>query len=346
MNRAFVREMIQCISPSGREAALQKKIYEHYREVFEEFQVDEQGTLTGVINQEASFKIQLAGHADEISLVVTGYESDGSLKVDKNGGIRTKLYVGSKVQILTPDGILKGVVGTNGSIDKKETVDVKDLFIDLGCQDDKEAKALVPLGSYIIHDTDMTELQNGRFAARAFDDRIGVYIIFEAAKRAKELGAGSGIYATATTGEETTGRGAYFSASRIRPNVCVAVDVTYATDYKDPGEPGDIKLGQGGVICRGSIPNPRLNELLEKCAEKLQLPVQHEVFAGRTFTDADTMLKTSSGIPQVLFSIPLRYMHSPVEVLDEKDVDSMIEILAQFLAELKEEYSLLPYSLE
>ncbi len=347
MNREHLKNMIACISPSGHEEMLQKYVYGHYKEDFDRFLVEEQGTLTGVINEDAAFKIQLAGHADEISLIVTGYNSDGSLMVDRNGGVRPKLYVGSKVQILTPGGeVLRGIVGTNRTLDKKEKVDADELYIDLGCRDAAEAEGLVPKGSYAVHDTDMTELQNGRFAARAFDDRIGVYVVFEAAKRAKELGASSGIYATATTGEETTGRGAYSSAGKIRPNACVAVDVTYATDYKDPGEGGDVKLGAGGVICRGSIPNPRLNELLEACAEELGLPVQFEVFAGSTYTDADTMLKTSSGVPQVLFSVPLRYMHSPVEMLEEGDIDSMVEILAHFLVRLDETYSLLPYTLD
>ncbi len=346
MKREHLQHMIQCISPSGKEEMLQKYLYSHYKSDFEKFMVEEQGSLTGVVNADADFKIQLAGHADEISLIVTGHNSDGTLTVDRNGGIRPKLYIGTKVQILTPNGIVKGVVGTNGSLQKKEKVEAEDLFIDLGCSDDKEAKELVPTGSYIVHDTDMTQLQNGRFAARAFDDRIGAYIVYEAAKKAKELGAVSGIYATATTGEETTGRGAYSSASQIRPNVCVAVDVTYANDYRGADVPGDVKLGKGGVICKGSIPNPRLNELLESCAKELDLPVQFEVTAGRTYTDSDTMIKTNAGVPQVLFSIPLRYMHSPVEVLDEKDVDSMVEILALFLTKLDAGYSLLPYTLE
>lgn len=345
MNKDFLKEIISCVSPSGKEEMLQKCIYQHYKNDFDEFFVEEQGTLTGICQKEASFRIQLAAHADEISLIVTGYNSDGSLQVEKNGGINPKLYVGTKVQILTPNGVIKGIVGTNESLTDKEKVAADQLFIDLGCESKDEAEKLVPKGSYIVHDTDLVELQNDKLAARAFDDRIGVYIIFEAAKMAISMGAKSGILVTATTGEETTGRGAYASTSKLKPNVCVAVDVTYATDYSNPGEAGDVALGKGGVICRGSIPNAKLNDLLESCAKELDLPVQFEVFAGRTGTDADTMLKTNTGVPQTLFSIPLRYMHSPVETLSIKDVDSMIEILALFLTKLDENYSLLPYTL-
>lgn len=346
MNMDFLREMISCISPSGKEEMLQKCVYSHYKNNFDEFIVDEQGTLTGVYNRQAPFHIQLAAHADEISLIVTGYNSDGSLQVEKNGGIKPKLYIGTKVQILTPNGILKGIVGVTSNLNKKDKVNADELFVDFGCESKEEAEILVPKGSYIVHDTDMVELQNNKLAGRAFDDRIGVYIIFEAARKAIEIGAKSGIYVTATTGEETTGRGAYSSTSKLKPDVCVAVDVTYANDYKDSNEAGDVALGKGGVICRGSIPNAKLNNLLEESAKELNLPVQFEVFAGRTYTDADTMLKTTDGIPQTLFSIPLRYMHSPVEVLSIKDVDSMIDILAKFLTKLNENISLLPYTLE
>lgn len=347
MDKDFLKEMITCVSPSGKEEMLQKCIYRHYKNEFDEFLVEDQGTLTGVYHKDAGFKIQLAAHADEISLVVTGHNEDGTLEVEKNGGIRPKLYVGSKVQILTPDGTLvKGIVGTTDNLQEKAEVKAKDLFVDLGCTSKEEAQKVAPKGSYIVHDTDVIELQNGKLAGRAFDDRIGVYIIFEAAKKAIAMGAKNAIYATATTGEETTGRGAYASASRIEPDVCVAVDVTYANDYRDAGEAGDVELGKGGVICRGSIPNARLNELLAECAKELNLPVQYEVFAGRTGTDADTMIKTGKGVTQTLFSIPLRYMHSPVEMLSTADVDSMIEILALFLVKLNADYSRAPYVLE
>lgn len=346
MDQKLLEEIIQCASPSGREEALQKLLYRRYRNDFESFSTDAQGTLTAVHNQAGKFKVMLAAHADEISLVVTGYGSDGTLKVDRNGGVCPKLYVGAKVRILTSEGKINGVVGTNEALNKKEKVEPEDLFIDIGCDSREEAEKLVPKGSYVIHDTDMAQLQNGRFSGRAFDDRIGVYIIFEAAKKAAKAGTEACVFCTATTGEETTGRGAYTAASRLKPDCCVSVDVTYATDYPGAEEPGDVALGKGGVICRGSIPNARLNALLEECAGELGLPVQFEVFAGRTGTDSDTMLKTLEGVPQVLFSIPLRYMHSPVEVLSASDVDSMVDVLALFLQKLNGSYSLEPFVLD
>lgn len=346
MDQKLLCEIIERPSPSGHEEALQKYLYEHYKSDFEAFRTDEQGTLTAIHNGGAAFKVMLAAHADEISLVVTGYRGDGTLQVMKNGGVRTKLYIGTKVRVLTPGGVVYGVMGTNPGLQKKESVDADDLFIDVGCDTKEEAEQLVPKGSYVVHDTDVRPLQNGRFAGRAFDDRIGVYVIFEAAKKAAKAGTKAGVLCTATTGEETTGRGAYSAASRLKPSCCVSVDVTYATDYPGADESGDVALGKGGAICRGSIPNARLNDLLTECANELDLPVQYEVFPGRTGTDSDTMLRTCEGVPQALFSIPLRYMHSPVEVLDEKDVDSMVEVLALFLQKLDESYDLNPFTLE
>lgn len=345
MSIKVLEDLMKCVSPSGKEEMLQKFLYNNYKDTFDSFEVMKQGSLIACINKDAKFKVLLAGHADEISLIVTGHNSDGTLEVGCNGGIRPKLYVGTKVQILTPTGIIKGVVGTNDSLQKKENVSADDLFVDLGCKNKDEVSNLVPKGSYIVHDSDIIELQNNCFAARAFDDRIGVYIIYEAAKKAKEKGASIGIYVASTTGEETTGRGAYECASHIKPDVSIAVDVTYANDYKGSDEPGDVEIGKGGVICHGSIPNKAINDLLEQCANDLNLPIQHEVFAGRTGTDSDTMLKTCDGVVQALFSIPLRYMHSPIEVLSISDVNSMIEVLAEFLVRITADYNIVPYIL-
>lgn len=346
MDQKLLSEIIECPSPSGREDALQRYLYAHYKNDFECFATEEQGTLTAIHNAQAPFRVMIAAHADEISLIVSGYNGDGSLQVMQNGGVRPKLYVGAKVRVLAPGGVIYGAVGTNDGLQKKEDVKAKDLFIDIGCSTREEAEEAVPKGSYVVHDTDVRPLLHGRFSGRAFDDRIGVYVAFEAAKKAAKAGTKAAILCTATTGEETTGRGAFSAASKLKPNCCVSVDVTYSTDYQGAESSGDVSLGKGGAICRGSIPNVRLNALLAECAKELDLPVQYEVFPGRTGTDSDTMLRTLEGVPQVLFSIPLRYMHSPVEVLDEKDVDSMVDVLALFLQKLDESYDLNPFALD
>ncbi len=342
MNKELLNSIIKTASPSGFEDKLQLLLKDEYKEA-EDFLVDYQGSLTAIYNKDVPFKVCLMAHADEISLIVTGYNNDGSLTVDRNGGISPKLYVGCKVRIITPDKVINGVMGKNSNILGKEKLSAEDLFVDLGCSNKEEAMKLVPLGSYIIHDTDMMELQNDLVAGRAFDDRLGVFIIQEAARKAYLEGSECGIYATATTGEETSGRGAYSSAALIKPDITVVVDVTYATDYQSSGACGDIVLGNGGVICKGSLPNRKLNDLLKECAVELNLPVQYEVFAGRTGTDGDTVCKANNGEPHVLFSIPLRYMHSPVEIASYKDINSMIEILSLFLKKINKDSDLKPF---
>ncbi len=344
MDKKLLQDIIMTPSPTGYEDGLPKLLANYFADKADKFMLDNQGSLTSVYNPNADFKLMIAAHADEISLVVNGYNSNGSLTVGRNGDISPKLYVGTKVRIITKEGIIHGVVGTNNVIEEKAKVECEDLFIDIGCDKEDDSKAVVPLGSYVIHDTDLVELQNNQVSARAFDDRLGVFITQCAAWKAKKAGAKIGIYCTATTGEENTGRGAYSSSALIKPDVSLIVDVTFSTDYAGAKMPGEVKLGKGGVICLGSIPNRRLNDLLAECAKELNKPVQYEVWTGRTGTDGDTIVKVNHGEPVVLFSIPLRYMHSPVEVASYDDIESMIDIIALFICKLNKDMDLKPYT--
>lgn len=339
MDRELLKKFIETPSPVGREDELIKLVVESTKSLAEDYIYDNQGSVSVVYNKESPFKVMLMAHADEISLVVNGYNPNGTLKVSKNGGVREKLYNGVKVKIITEKGPVNGVVG----VVDKDKIEADDLFVDIGCFSSEEAKDIVPLGSYVIHDTSFMELQNNLFSGRALDDRLGVFVIQEAAKMALRLKAKAGIYATSSVGEENTGRGAYSSSSIIKPDLAIIVDVTYSSDYIGNPAKGDINIGKGGVICLGSLVNRKLNKLLEETAKELGLPIQYEVWPGRTSTDGDTINRTNDGTPTVLFSIPIRYMHSPVEVASFNDVDTMIVILAHFLAKLSSDIDLHPY---
>ena len=160
------------------------------------------------------------------------------------------------------------------------------------------------------------------------------------------MGCKIGVYAATTVGEETTMRGAYWAASRVKPDVAIAVDVTYAQDYPgtDPAESGDVKLGGGPVICNSSIANKKVNDLLKKCAKERSIPYQIESFLGRTGTDADKMHQTGEGVVTALLSLPLRYMHSPSEVCHFDDIENAIELLARFLCSIDENTDLDPFA--
>ena len=343
MNKEILFNLIEKDSPTGLEREVQQFLANTYKASNNRFEVSEKGALTAIYNESADFSIMLAAHADEISLIVDGYNSNGSLKVNKNGGVRARLYQGCKVRVIRPDGkVFNGVCGYN---DFSKEVKLDECFVDCGFLNEEEARKNICLGSYVIHDTDCKELANNLISGRAFDDRACDYIIHEAAKLAMEEGCKNKIYVTTTVGEENTGRGAYQASSMYKPNVFVAVDVTYATDYPQCDERGEVKLRCGGAICHGSITNRKLNALLKECADELNLKVQDEVFAGFTGTDGDTALKTGISPAITLFSLPLRYMHSPAEVVSLDDIDSMIKVLARFLTKLNKNMNLAPYEI-
>lgn len=339
MNKEVLKKLIELNSPSGREYDLQKEIKEYMKDKVDYQIVDDQNDLINVINKDNEYKVLLASHIDEISLIVDGYNSNGTLKVSANGGISASIYLGSQVNVITDEKIYPAVVGTNHSLDKKGDLKASDLFIDLG-MNYEEVKKCIPLGSYVVHNVGLRDLANDYFSGRALDDRLGVFITQSALVRAKEKGCKIGVYSASTVGEETTTRGAYYVSSKIKPNFAIIVDVTYSSDYIGSDVRCDIEVGKGGVICHGSLPNKKLNKKIKEIANKLNLPVQEEVWPGRTCTDGDTIIKTNDGTPIVLFSIPLRYMHSPVEVASYKDVESMIEILSELLVSIDSSFDL------
>ena len=278
-------------------------------------------------------------------LMVSAVGSDGTLMATKIGGIYPTTYPGHKVRIYTKNGILYGAVANSRDIAKNADLKVSDLRIDIGAKDKEDALRYVELGDTVTFDTGVRELLNGYVTGRALDDRIGAFIVMEALAEAKKKGAAVGCYAAATTGEETTGNGAYFSASRVKPNVAIAVDVTYTSDNCGISEAktGDVAVGKGPVLCNNPSIHKKVNAALRACARKLDMAVQTEAASGHTGTDGDTMHRTGVGVPFALVSIPLRYMHNPDEVGSLKDVQDCIDLLAEFLVSCTADMNLRPF---
>lgn len=344
MNKEFLYEMLKTCSVSGHEEELQKKVICYMNEYADEVLTDFTGNVISVLNPLSETKVLLSGHIDEIGFIVTCVQSDGSLKVTNAGGVRPVLYLGTQVQIKTKKGYVNGVVITNSSLIKRNDLSCEDLTIDIGASSKEEALKVVSVGDAVCAKTDVLPLLNHRLAARAMDDRIGAFIVTEALIKAKEKGCQTGVYAATTAGEETSMRGAYWAASKVKPTCAIAVDVTFTSDYDGVHgtSSGEIELGKGPVLCHSSIVNKKMNALLEACAQDLNIPLQYEIAPGRTGTDADKIHFTNEGVPTALVSIPLRYMHSSIETLDLNDVQQIIDLLAEFMCRMSAETDLNP----
>ena len=352
MNRDFLKELLGIVSVSGCEEAAQEAALAFGRSFAHKQITDAAGNALSVVNPEAPCRVLLGGHIDEIGFRVTHIDDQGLIRVQKAGGVRAALYMGAPMQIIHEaeeeghvvrrkvEGV--GVV-TDDLLKKKDMAD-SDLILDIGASTKEEAEAVVSVGDPVCADTAVHELLGGRFSCRALDDKTGAFVILEAAKKAAESGAACGIYANTVVGEETSGRGAYYAAANVEPDCAIIVDVTWASDCPgtDPGETGHVKLGGGPVLCRSGMVNKPMNRLLEQIAAEKNIPVQYEVAGGRTYTDGDTMFKTGKGVPVALVSVPLRYMHSSVEIADWRDLEGCIDLIAEFLLRIHKDFDYRP----
>lgn len=335
--KQFLYDLLTATGVSGQEERVQEKVAAYMKEYAHDVWIDEAGDVIGVLNPDSPVKILLAAHADEIGLVVTDITEEGFLRVTKTGGIYSGTYPGQKVRVVSRSGTSCASVVHYSGLEDKKNLQPSDLFLDIGAASGQEARTRVQPGDYAVFDTDYRPLLGSRLSARALDDRIGIFCIVQAMKRAAGRGCRVGVYAASTVGEETSKNGAYWVSSRVKPTAAIVVDVTGTSDYQgtDSGEGGNIRLGGGPALLRHSISHKKLNALLEETAREKNIPVQFEVGAGRTCTDADQIHFSNEGVPTAVVSIPLRYMHTPAEVCDMQDVEYEIELLAGVLCGMK-----------
>ncbi|MYL57090.1 M20/M25/M40 family metallo-hydrolase [Virgibacillus halodenitrificans] len=345
-NQDFLLELLHTASPSSNEVAIQKKWINYVKTFADEIRTDHAGNAIGVLNPDARFKILLAGHCDEIALVINRIDEDGFLHFDKMGGINPQAAVGMKVTVMGENTSITGVIGVNaqhhGGI--KKDFDLEDLFIDCGYKTKGEAEDNIQIGDLAVYKTEPEILSDRYISGRGLDNRTGSFIVAEVLKNLAERGCSVGVYAASTVNEETNMGGAYFAAAGIEPTMAIACDVTFATDYPgvNKNKHGDIRLEKGPVFAKGAPINKKINRLLEQTAKKLQMAVQYELTPRMTGTDADKMRLTGKGVPVSLVSLPLRYMHSPVETASLKDIEEEIELLVEMIANLTGEENLNP----
>lgn len=344
MSKEFLYTLLDSMSVSGHEIPLQKKVIAEMPPHCDKIITDYTGNVVCVLNPDAPFKVMLAAHIDEIGLIVTHIQPDGLLRVSKSGGIFPGVYPGHQVAVHGYAQTVYGAVVRSKDMDKAD-LKADELYIDIGAKDAADARKYVQEGDPVHMNTYHQEMLNGFLSARGIDDRGCAYIILEALKRAKAMGCSVGVYAATTVGEETTGRGSHWVGSAIRPDVAIVTDVTFASDYPgmDAKQSGEVKLGCGGVLCNSSIGSRKVNDLLKAVAKEHNIPYQIESYMGRTYTDADNLHVTGTGVVTALLSLPLRYMHCPCEVCHMDDIENCIELLAQFLCRIDEHIDLDPF---
>jgi len=286
--------------------------------------------------------LAVVGHIDEIGLAITHIDEKGFIWFAPIGGWDPQILVGQRVAVRGRDGLVPGVVGRKpihllDPDQRKKVVELRGLHIDIGAADREDAAEAIRVGDPVTVAAEPVRMHGVRLISRAMDNRLGAYVALESLRRAHERGGLAGGFAAIAAVQEEIGLfGARTSAFEVRPDLAVAVDVTHATDAPgvDEKELGSHALGSGPVIARGSTLSPKVFELLVEAAE--EAGIEHTIAAsGRgTSTDADAIQISRSGIPTGLVSIPLRYMHSPVEMVDLADVEAAVELLAAFAARL------------
>lgn len=354
--RDFLSRLLDARGPSGFETPAAAAWREEAASFADEVWGDVYGNVFASLGAEGAPAVMLAGHIDEIGLMVHHIDDDGYVYLKAIGGWDAQVLVGQRVEILgdaTPGTPVVGVVGRQAphlleKDDRDKAVKIKDLWIDIGARSGQEARDLVSVGDVAVIRSDTIEVGKGRLAARSIDDRIGALVALEALRRAAERGTAARVSAVATTQEEVGGRtggGARPGSFGLAPDVAVVIDVTHATDHPhvDRKEHGDIRLGEGPVLSRGAVVNGAVYRLLVEAAEGAGLPYQVAAAPSSTGTDADHIFGSRSGIATGLVSIPNRYMHSPNQLIDVADVEAAAELIAEFLRRLTPDVELVPH---
>ena len=280
----------------------------------------------------------LAGHMDELGLIITYVNKDGYIYFDTIGGHDRTVISGRRVIIQTANGPVKGVTGKRAihlmeESDRKKVPEIHEIWIDIGANSKKEALDRIAIGDSVTYDHEFELFHGSIGAARAFDNKVGAYIVGEVLIRlAKEKKLAAKVVSVATSQEEIGVRGATTAAYAVNPHFAIAVDVDHATDHPDSDNRkfGETKLGGGPILCRGANANPKVLQRLMAAAKKLKMPVQIAADPRPTGTDARALQMGRGGVATGVVSIPLRYMHTPSEVVDLEDVERCVKLLVEF----------------
>lgn len=332
--------------PSGHEEE-PAKVWRDAASAFAEVTSDTLGTsFARVRGAEGAITLALMGHIDEIGVTITNVEDSGLLSFTTVGGISAETLVGQRLELLTRGGRVPAAIGRKRiapeQVRDRPKVEHADLHIDIGAKSREDAESLVRVGDVGVWNGAPVELPNNRLLSRALDNRLGAYIALEAARRiAESRDAQVDVVAVAAVQEEIGLYGARVASYGLDPQVAIAIDVTPSTDYPggDPRRAGRIDLGGGAMIARGPTLNKHVADLLAEAAEAEGIPHAFEVYTRTTSTDADEIHLTRAGVPTALISIATRYLHSPNEMCDLEDVESIVRLIVAFAKRLSHDHS-------
>jgi putative aminopeptidase FrvX len=338
---AFLKNLLSTAGPSGDELAAARVWRAEARSFADTVWADVRGNSFAQLKGEGP-RVLLAGHIDEIGLMVSHIDDDGYLFFSAVGGWDPQVLVGQRVRLLGLSGEVPGVIGKKPihlmkAADRDSASKIESLWIDIGVKSKAEATELLRVGSVGVIDSLPLELPNGRLVSRSLDNRIGAYTVLEALRLLSLDRPSASVVAVATTQEETSFAGATVAAYSFDPQIAIAVDVTFATDHpeSDKRQYGDVKLGGGPVLSRGAANTPVVfSRLLDTAAEQ-KIPYSVQITPRYTGTDADAIHMIRGGVATGVVSIPNRYMHSPNEMVDLADVEHAAQLIAAFVRSIK-----------
>ncbi len=334
---SFLKKLLDTPGPSGFESA-PAKIWREQARQFSEVRGDVAGNSIAEVNPGGSPTIMLAGHIDEIGVIVAYIDDQGYVYIQPIGGWDPQVLIGQRLRFIGREGDVFGVIGKKPihlikHDEREKAAKFADLWVDLGAKTKQEAESMLSVGDPGVIDSRTMEFPNGRIVSRSIDDRIGAFVVLEALRRYAEKPGAAKVVAVATTQEEIgyRGGGASVCATCIAPQMAIVVDVTFAIDH--PGiekkEHGDSTIDGGPVLTRGSIISPVVLNLLRKTAEERSIPFSLHAAGRETSTDADAIHIAREGVATALVSIPNRYMHSPNELVSIQDLDRAAELIAE-----------------
>ena len=347
----FLRRYMETISPSGYEEEASRLWCQEAEQFADRTWVDMHGNSFALVHEGGDPRVMLAGHADEIGLMITYIDENGYLAFTGIGGWDPQVLPGQRVRIRGKTGPVLGVIGRKPihllpEEERKKVVKLEDLWIDIGAKGKEEAASLVEIGDPAVLDYAFAALRNDLVVARGLDDRVGAFVVLEAARLLAPMKPKAEVYTVATVQEEIGLRGAKTSAFGIDPKVGIAVDVGFATDTpvmeSEKKKVGEVTLGKGPLIARGPNINPPLYQLLIETAKKKDIPYQIEGAPRGTGTDANAIQLTRAGVATGLVSVPNRYMHSPCEIVHLGDLENAAKLIACAVAKINDTMNFLP----